>query len=357
MRERNTERVRESGLSAARPCGVVVGRAGEIRVASSVSSWFWFEPSRGVRYAAVRSLFYLGLWVVLGSISCRAEGFHRGAELPGQGKSGSGWSRPDRSALIWCAAAMWRDMVRDGDAVWWCSRRHGAARPDRGMQGYGWSRPDRCAPIWCAAAVWREIVRGGVAGWWRAWEIARNAGRASLNRCRGLAGCFPAWFRSTGRRIGLAGVFPPSSGLSGYWAWASALGSITCFVFFYVFSVFVFSAVFVFVCLGLESGFICRILNKLGVSRVAGSSIRHHVWEAVVYLTLGLCKRVTHDCFFPSMSLEANRVPIVGVLFARWCIVVYRCVMESHDIISGLCIQGFRFYVPPLYSAILLMEA
>ena len=141
---------------------------------------------------------------------------------------------------------------------------------------------------------------------------------------------------------------------SGGWAWAVALGSLSPFVvLFYVVLLFC----FLFLVVGLESGFICRILNKLGVSRVAGSSIRHHVWEAVVYLTLGLCKRVTHDCFFPSMSLEANRVPFVGVLFARWCIVVYRCVMESHDIISGLCIQGFRFYVPPLYSAILLMEA
>ena len=190
---------------------------------------------------------------------------------------------------------MWRGW-RGGIGARWIWLR-GAALPDGGEHGSGWSRPERGVPIWCEITTWRAAMRGGR----RQWLVC-------------------LWALTGG----------------GVWAWGVALGPFSPFVFRFLFLV-----------VGLESGFTCRILNKLGVSRVAGSSIRHHVWEAIAYLLLGLCKRVTHDCFFPSISLEAIEVPIVGVLLARWCIVVYMCVMESHDIISGLCIQGFRFYVPP----------
>ena len=138
----------------------------------------------------------------------------------------------------------------------------GEALPGGGEGGCGWSRPDRGKSIWCETTMWIGLVRG---------SVAVGVG---------------------GRRLGTI-CFWVLTGCGG-WAWRVVLGLISPLV-----------LCFLFLVVGLVSGSICRVLNKLGVSRVAGSSIRHHVWEAVAYLLLGLCKRVTHDCFFPSISLEA----------------------------------------------------
>ena len=203
----------------------------------------------------------------------------------------------------------------------------GDALPGGGRKDFGWSGPDR-TPIWWAATMRRERRGGGI-------------------RCSGLRA---AMVRGD-RKLWLSNLWAWTGGFWA-WVWAFALGPITH-------SVFCWCALFCFIsCLGFSFVvcFYSGVCFYLGVSRVAGSSIRLHVWEAVVYRTLGLCKRVTHECYFPRMSLKANRVPIVGTL----CYLVSCCLqvcMESPDIISGLCNQGYRFYVPPLYSTIFIMEA
>lgn len=165
-------------------------------------------------------------------------------------------------------------------------------------------------------------MRGGVEGFWLAWEIARVAGRVVLVCCRGLAvGWFLAWFSSSGRWMGLAGMFLPSSGLSGYWAWVLALGSI---------------AGLVVCCLFLVSGCSCLV--------------------SVVIVVSGSAYRIS------SKSLIFRVKALVGVFNRRsglsgWCIAIgtqYCAGSLPCDLLASAEVSGRCWDSPPNSSLLWL---
>ena len=111
----------------------------------------------------------------------------------------------------------------------------------------------------------------------------------------------------------------------GGWAWASALGPITSFI-------FCLCVVMLFVLLCVISCWMFPSIVCFCLVVVVGRPPFwcHHAWKAEAHRTLGLCKQVTHDCFYPSVSpfrfMEHMELPVLVYSLLDAALVFARCL-------------------------------